>query len=164
MTALALATALVGFAPGAQHHAQGPKFDLEQISFTEAQCFESDVSQFPLVTFFKTNRTELVPFGEATVEWEITAIMGESEVTFVSGWFEYTFDDDSADPSTLYGEYLDFQLDMATSEYVLDWRFDGGTGDLMEDVIVGFGQTLGQADLAAGCAEYSFNGLLVFAK
>lgn len=167
MTTLALTAALIGFPPANNMNAGiGAPFrdqiDLEFISFAEARCFQSDVSQFPLVTFFSTNPTELSPYGEAVVDWEITALMGETEITFISGWFEYTFSDENGDETaTLFGDYLDFNLDPATSEYTLDWKFTGGSGDL-EDMLIGFGRTNGEADLVAGCAEYSFNGLLVF--
>ena len=39
-------------------------------------------------------------------------------------------------------------------------KIGGGDGILLEDVIAGYGQTMGNTDLSTGCAEYSFNGLL----
>ena len=165
MTSLAVAAALISFPYaddlriGAQQKGGWDDVDIEHISFEDARCFESDVSQFPLVTFYATHPTTLLPYGVSTQTWEITALMGETELTFISGWFEFAFDDGDGDVSTLYGEYLDFDLDMMTSEYTVDWYFEGGTGDL-EDTLLGFGRTYGQADLVAGCAEYSFNGLL----
>ena len=144
---------------GAQQSAH-PKIDLELIHFADSRCFQSDVSEYPLVTFYSTDRMVLMPYGESSQEWEITVIMGEAEMTFISGWFEFTFEDDD-EPNTLYGEYLDFDLDLASGDYTVDWYFAGGTGD-MDDLIVGFGRTLGQADLITSCADYSFNGLLLF--
>ena len=166
LATLLLSTTLIGIplATGVNFGAQQNDFevDLEFIQFADAGCFQSDVSQFPLVTFYSTDPTVLMPYGESSQEWEITVLMGETEMTFISGWFEFAFEDDDGDePSTIYGEYLDFDLDMATSDYTVDWYFAGGTGDF-EDLIVGFGRTWGQADLLAGCAEYSFNGLLLF--
>lgn len=139
-----------------------PGAQIESVSFADARCFQSDVSQFPLVTFYSADPTLFVPFGESVINYEITALMGESELTFISGWFEITFaDDDGNETGSIFGEYLDFDLDLATSDYTVDWLFQGGTGD-KENLFGGFGRTHGQADLLAGCAEYAFEGTLLF--
>jgi hypothetical protein len=58
----------------------------------------------------------------------------------------------------LVGEYTGFMLDAITGEYVLDWKFTGGTGRMHK--VTGEGRTYGVVDLTSYCAEYGFRGML----
>ncbi len=137
--------------PSAAHAGHG--HPTTPISFQSASCFNVDLSQYPRITYSGPDQLDVDPFGPSTLHWFITVDLTATGLRFVRGAFVFQIQH-----TLLFGVYTGFSADVVTGDYVLDWRFLGGTRGLSR--ASGTGQTHGVVDLASFCAEYAFAGTL----